>query len=85
MTTGIYMNDLLDSYGHEFVHDLQVSPDGKTATITQTVTADLSSPGSQMYKKISFGQVTISQRLVIDLTAEIPTITDFQISQELDW
>ena len=85
MTSGIYMNDLLDSYGHDLVHDLQVSPDGKTATITQTVTADLSSPGSQMYKKISFGQVTISQRLVIDLTAEIPTVTDFQVSQEFDW
>ena len=49
------------------------------------MTADLSSPGSQMYKKISFGQVTISQRLVIDLTAEIPTVKDFQISQEFDW
>ena len=85
MTTGIYMNDLLDSYGHDLVHDLQVSPDGKTATITQTVTADLSSPGSQMYKKISFGQVTLSQRLVIDLTAEIPTIKDYQIAQEFDW
>ena len=85
MTSGIYMNDLLDSYGHDLVHDLQVSPDGKTATITQTVTADLSSPGSQMNKKISFGQVTLSQRLVIDLTAEIPTVTDFQVSQEFDW
>ena len=85
MTTGIFTNDLLDAYGHDLVHDLQVSPDGKTATITQTVTADLSSPGSQINKKISFGQVTLSQRLVIDLTAEIPTVTDFQVSQEFDW
>ena len=75
---------LLDPYGHDIVHDLQVSPDGKTATITQTMTADLSSPGSQMNRKISFGQVTLSQRLVIDLTTEIPTVTDFQISQEFD-
>jgi hypothetical protein len=85
MTTGTFMNSLLDTYGHDIVHDLQVSPDGKTATITQTMTADLSSPGSQMNKKISFGQVTLSQRLVIDLTAEIPTVTDFKISQEIDW
>ena len=82
MTKGVFETSLIDAYGHDFVHDLQVSPDGKTATITQTVTADLSSPGSQMNKKITFGQVTLSQRLVIDLTAEIPTVTDLQISQE---
>ena len=84
MTTGTFMNTLLDAYGHDLVHDLQISPDGRTATITQTMTADLSSPGSQMNNKISFGQVTLSQRLVIDLTTEIPTVTDFQISQEFD-
>lgn len=53
--------------------------------IHDTMTADLSSPGPQMNKKISFGQVTLSQRLVVDLTADIPTVTDFQISQDLDW
>jgi len=85
MTAGVFKSSLLDTYGHDIVHELQVSPDGKTATITQTITADLSSPGSQMNKKISFGQVTLSQRLVVDLAAEMPTVTDFQISQKIDW
>ena len=85
MTAGVFKSSLLDTYGHDIVHELQVSPDGKTATITQSMTIDLSSPGSDMYNKISFGQVTISQRLVVDLTAEIPTVTDFNISQAFDW
>ena len=45
MTAGVFKSSLLDAYGHDLVHDLEVSPDGKTATITQTITADLSSPG----------------------------------------
>ena len=83
LTTGVFANSILNTFGHGIVHDLQISPDGRTATITQTTTADLDSPGSTMHEKISFGQVTFSQRLVIDLEAEIPTVTDFQISQTL--
>ena len=55
----------------------------KIVAVTQTMTADLAVPGSNMQQKISFGQVTFSQRLVIDLTAEIPTVTDFKISQNI--
>jgi len=82
LTTGTFQTMLLDTYGHDLVHDLKISPDGRTATITQTVTADLASPGSDMLHKISFGQVVFSQQLVIDLTTEIPTVTDLQVSQE---
>ena len=83
MLTGTFSSSLLDTFGNNLVHDLQVSPDGRTATITQTMTADLAAPGSNMQKKISFGQVTISQRLVIDLEPEIPTVIDYQISQTI--
>ena len=85
MTTGAFSNGILSTFGHGLVHDLQVSPDGRTATITQTMSADLSGPGALMGDPKAFGQVTFTQRLVIDLTAEIPTVTDFQISQEFDW
>ena len=81
MLTGTFSSSLLDTFGNHLVHDLKISPDGRTATITQTMTADLAAPGSNMEQKISFGQVTFSQRLVIDLTPEIPTVVDFQISQ----
>ena len=32
----------------------------------------------------AFGEVTFTQCLVSDLEAEIPTVTDFQISQSID-
>ena len=83
LTTGTFQNTILDTLGHDIVHDLKISPDGRTATITQTMSADLAAPGSNMLTKIGFGQVTFSQRLVLDLTAEIPTVVDYQISQEL--
>ena len=84
LLTGTFSSSLLDTFGNNLVHDLKISPDGRTATITQTMTADLAAPGSNMQQKISFGRVTLSQRLVIDLTAEIPTVTDFKISQKID-
>lgn len=83
MTTGLFANSLLSTFGHGIVHDLQVAPDGRTATITQTMSADLSGPGALMHDPKSFGQVTFSQRLVIDLESEIPTVTDYQISQTI--
>ena len=83
MTTGTFANGILSTFGHGIVHDLQVSPDGRTATITQTMAADLAGPGAEMTDPKAFGQVTFSQRLVIDLEAEIPTVTDFQLSQTL--
>ena len=83
LATGTFTNSILDTFGHGIVHDLQISPDGRTATITQTMTADLDSPGSTMHEKISFGQVILTQRLVIDLEAEIPTVTDYQIAQTI--
>ncbi|MBQ7179623.1 MAG: hypothetical protein IJS08_19545 [Victivallales bacterium] len=83
LLTGTFNNSLLDAIGHPIVHNLQISPDGRTATITQTFTADLAAPGSNINTRISFGQVTISQRLVIDLEAEVPTVIDYKLSQTI--
>ena len=82
LLTGVFAQQLFETKGHGIVQDLQVSPDGRTATIIQTMTIDLAAPGTTMNEKLVFGQVTFSQRLVIDLEPEIPTVTDFQLSQE---
>ena len=84
LTTGVFTSALLFTTGHGLTHDLQVSPDGRTATLTQSITADLAGPGANMNDAQAFGQVTFSQRLVIDLAAEVPTVTDYQISQTID-
>ena len=83
MTSGLYQLSILSTYGHGLTHDLQLSEDGKTATITQTITADLAAPGSSMDRLVSFGQVTLSQRLVIDLEPDIPVVTDYKLSQTI--
>ena len=83
MTSGLYQLSILSTYGHGLTHDLQLSEDGKTATITQTITADLAAPGSRMDRLVSFGQVTLSQRLVIDLEPDIPVVTDYKLSQTI--
>ena len=83
MTSGLYQLSILSTYGHGLTHDLQLSEDGKTATITQTITADLAAPGSRMDRLVSFGQVTLSQRFVIDLEPDIPVVTDYKLSQTI--
>ena len=55
-----------------------------TATLTQSITADLSGPGSDMNDPKSFGQVTFSQRLVIDLEPDIPVVTDYKLLQTIE-
>ena len=82
LATGLYTNAVLDTTGHAITQDLQVSPDGKTATLTQSISADLAAPGSNMDTRINFGQVTLSQRLVINLEPEVPVATEVKIFQE---
>ena len=74
---------IVDTNNCHIVHDLQISPDGRTATITQSTKVDLCGARSGQDQTI-FGQVAFSMRLVVDLSAEIPTVTDFQISQKID-
>ena len=84
MMTGFYMSPLLSTYGHDAIHDLQLSEDGQTAIITQTVSADLTAPHSNQNNPVFFGSVSFTQRLVIDLTQEVPTVTDYKLSQTID-
>ena len=84
MTTGIYMTQLLSTVGHGVTHDLQLSPDGQTAVITQTISADLAAPHSKQNDPIHFGRVSFTQRLVIDLTQEVPLVTDYKLSQTIE-
>ncbi len=84
MTSGLYQSSVLYTYQHVLTHDLKLSEDGRTATITQSITADLSGPGANMNDPKSFGQVTFSQRLVIDLEPDIPVVTDYKLSQTIE-
>ena len=84
LTSGLYQSSVLYTYQHVLTHDLKLSEDGRTATITQSITADLSGPGANMNDPKSFGQVTFSQRLVIDLEPDIPVVTDYKLSQTIE-
>ena len=84
LTSGLYQSSVLYTYQHVLTHDLKLSEDGRTATITQSITADLSGPGADMNDPKSFGQVTFSQRLVIDLEPDIPVVTDYKLSQTIE-
>ena len=79
----LFDDQVLDSENCHIVHDLQISPDGKTATITQSATVDLHGARLDRDTSTTFGKTTLSMRLVINLDAEIPTVTDFQLSQKL--
>ena len=84
MTTGLYQFSILGSKGHDLFHDVQISPDGKTATITQSISGELNASGEVNMAEVNFGKVTIRQRLVINLEPEIPVVTDFQLAQTID-
>ena len=84
MSTGLYSLAILDTVGYPITYDLQVSPDGKMATITHTITGELAAPGEVNGITGHFGKVTLSQRLVINLEPDIPVVTDFQLSQSID-
>ena len=83
MLSGLYMAQLLSMAGHSLTHDLQMSEDGKTATITQTISADLAAPQSSQNDPVHFGSATFTQRLVIDLTQDVPTVVDYKLSQTI--
>ena len=84
MTSGLYTSLLLHSYGHDMVHDLTISEDGTTATIVQTHEAELDAPDSARDDANYFGKVTFTQKLVIDLTPDIPVVTDYKLSQTIE-
>ena len=84
MFSGLYMSPPLNTAGHGITHNLVISPDGRTATLTQSISADLNGPHSDMRQVVAFGTMTFSQTLQIDLTKDIPVVTDCKISQTID-
>ena len=84
LTTGLYTLPVFGTTGHDLFHDVQISPDGKTATITQTISGDLNASDAVDAQAVYFGKATISQRLVIDLEPEIPVVTGCQLSQRIE-
>jgi hypothetical protein len=68
----------------EFAQNSLNAGDGRTATITQTLSGDFAAPHSSQNNPVFFGSVTFAQRLVIDLTPEIPVVTDFKLSQTIE-
>ena len=84
MYSGLYMSTPLNTAGHGITHNLVISPDGRTATLTQTISAELNGPHSDMLHLVSFGTMTFSQTFQIDLTKDIPVVTDCKISQTID-
>ena len=83
MLSGLYTSQLLSTYGHDVTHDLRLSEDGHTATITQTLSADLAAPHSNNQNQVFFGGVTFTQKVVIDLRPDVPVVTDYKLSQTI--
>lgn len=61
-------------------YELEVSPDGKTATVTLTADKNLTVNGS-VYNEFRIGTASISQRTTIDLTKPMPVVTKVEFSQ----
>ncbi len=67
-------------YGASF--DLQISDDGKTATITAVHDDHISSTGAKM-ESCRIGKVSTAQRITLDLTADpMPVVTNVAFSQK---
>ncbi len=65
----------------ENVHyDLDISKDGKTATVTVSVDKNLNTIGAR-YDDYNIGTATISQRITVDLTKAMPEVTDVTFAQ----
>jgi hypothetical protein len=61
-------------------YSLDVSKDGKTATVTVSVDKNLNTKTS-LFNEFNIGMATISQRITIDLTKEMPEVTNVTFSQ----
>ena len=65
----------------ELHFELQVSEDGKTATVTVTTDKNLTSTGDKNAVAARFGKASVSQRITVDLTKEMPTVTNVTFAQ----
>ena len=78
---GLY--DQMLSGKNDAIYSLEVSKDGKTATITTTYPSTLAMGAGPDSTK-QFGAFTVQTRLTLDLSADEPTITDARFSQTIE-
>ena len=61
---------------------LDISEDGKTATVTVTIDRNFNAIGSK-YNDYNIGTMSASQRITIDLTKEMPDVTNVTFAQTI--
>ena len=59
---------------------LDVAPDGRTAVVTITLDTNLE-VGDK--RNDFFGNALVQERITVDLTPDVPVVTDIRLSQEL--
>lgn len=75
----IGMGGIVADYGKAF--DLEISDDGKTATITYALDDHISSAGNTS-KESRIGKVTVAEKITIDLNRPMPAVTNVTFSQK---
>ena len=74
---------ITNSKGFSLHYGLELSEDGNTATVTVAIDKDISSNGSA-FNEFKIGKTTWTQKITVDLTKEIPEVTDVKIAQTID-
>ena len=73
---------ITNSKGFSLHYGLEMSEDGNTATVTIAIDKDISSNGSS-FNEFKIGKTTLTQKIAVDLTKEIPEVTDVQFAQTI--
>ena len=73
---------ITNSKGFSLHYGLKMSEDGNTATVTVAIDSDISSNGT-MFNEFKIGKTTLTQKITVDLTKEIPEVTDVQFAQTI--
>ncbi len=69
--------------GQDLSYDLEVTPDGNTAVLTMRLQSPIMM-GHAANVDEGFGEIRIAQKLTIDLTPDMPVVTDDKISQYIN-
>ena len=64
-------------------YDLEVTPDGNTAVLTMRLESPIMM-GHAANEDEGFGTIQFAQKLTIDLTPDVPVVTDVKISQYIN-
>ena len=66
------------------IFDLSVSEDGATATLKIVKSANLAVGTEESKMNTYFGSVVVEEEVTVDLTAEVPTVTNVRVAQRFD-